>query len=221
MIIPSFKSSSDIKTFLKRTENQREQVTQEIEGNVPNNPVPRLNFIWIKLLIAFFVTSILLVLRLYIVHSIVITLVPFVLQSAWEILNFLMKRIHLFCYFDTFILIFYYFVPYLLSNFTYSVIIDNNYLIIIIFFFCSNFWQTYKKEITELWKKNSLKEKIPLSYSHNSHVENVAQVTQNVARCFHCVREDDNLFHKIFVCKFWNEKRTSNLKFSFENWKTI
>ena len=33
------KSSSDIKTFYKRIEYQREQVTSEAEGNVPSNAI--------------------------------------------------------------------------------------------------------------------------------------------------------------------------------------
>ena len=33
------KLSSDITTFLKRTELQRKQVTPETEGNVPSNPI--------------------------------------------------------------------------------------------------------------------------------------------------------------------------------------
>ena len=37
--IPSPKPSSDIRTFLKRTEYQREQVTPETEDNVPRNAI--------------------------------------------------------------------------------------------------------------------------------------------------------------------------------------
>ena len=39
VIIPIPKPSSDIRTFFKRTEYQREQVTPETEGNVPSNAI--------------------------------------------------------------------------------------------------------------------------------------------------------------------------------------
>ena len=39
VIIPNPKPSSDIRTFFKRTEYQREQVTPETEGNVPSNAI--------------------------------------------------------------------------------------------------------------------------------------------------------------------------------------
>ena len=37
--ISNHKSSSDIKTFYKRIEYQREQVTSEAEGNIPSNAI--------------------------------------------------------------------------------------------------------------------------------------------------------------------------------------
>ena len=37
--IPNPKASSDIRTFFKKTEYQREQVPPEIEGNVPSNAI--------------------------------------------------------------------------------------------------------------------------------------------------------------------------------------
>ena len=37
--LPNPKPSSDIRTFLKRTEYQREQVTPQTEGNVPSSAV--------------------------------------------------------------------------------------------------------------------------------------------------------------------------------------
>ena len=37
--MPNLKPSSDIRTFLKRAEYQRQQVIPETEGNVPSNAI--------------------------------------------------------------------------------------------------------------------------------------------------------------------------------------
>ena len=69
-----------------------------------------------------------------------------------------LNKHHPVCYFDTVILIFCYFLPYLLYYFTSLVIIGNSY----ISFFLSNFDKPIKKKLQNYAKKNDLKENFAL-----------------------------------------------------------
>ena len=115
--MPNPKPSHDIRTFFKRAEYQREQITPAIEGNVPSNAI-KSDFTVIDynyLLLYLFCYLYLVGIKILVYCDNISIFVP---EFSMRHFKIFMKKLHPACYFDTVILIFCCIVPYLFYHFT-------------------------------------------------------------------------------------------------------